>query len=112
MARINKKIEIDKRKLNKILEKIIKYYSPKKVILFGSMARCDNVYSSDVDIMVIADSDKSFIERLKESVFSVPDDNVDILIYTPEEFATMIKVENQFITNVIKEGKIIYESQR
>jgi len=95
---------------NEILSRIIEYYSPKIVILFGSKARGDDVSSSDIDILVIAESDKSFIERLKESVVSVPYKNVDILIYTPMEFETMVQIENQFITAVLKEGKIIYES--
>lgn len=96
---------------NDILPKIVNYYSPKKVILFGSVARGDNVYSSDLDIVVIADSNKSFKERLKETIHSMEFENVDILVYTPEEFDTMVRVENQFITNIVKEGKVIYEQE-
>lgn len=98
--------------LNRVLSAITDYYSPVKVILFGSTARGDDVPSSDFDIVVIAESNKSFMERLKESATSVPYANVDILIYTPEEFETMRQVENQFIANILKEGKVVYEQKK
>ena len=36
---------------------------------------------------------------------------VDVLVYTPEEFQRMIEWENPFIENVLKEGKIVYEKK-
>jgi predicted nucleotidyltransferase len=96
----------------KILPTIIDYYSPLKVILFGSKARQDDVPGSDLDIVVIAENNKTFLERLRESVTAVPYPNIDILVYTPREFEIMSQVENQFITTVLKEGKVVYESKR
>jgi hypothetical protein len=34
---------------------------------------------------------------------------VDIFVYTPEEFESMIEEENPFIQGALKDGKTIYE---
>ena len=79
-----------------------------KIILFGSAAREDLGLISDIDLIVIMESDKNFIDRLAEFYQEIQPRNADILIYTPAEFSQM-KNENLFIRHILKEGKVIYE---
>jgi uncharacterized protein len=48
---------IDERKIDTIKNKIVTTVSPEKIILFGSYAKGENTDESDLDIVVIWDSD-------------------------------------------------------
>ncbi|MFX1316248.1 MAG: nucleotidyltransferase family protein [Promethearchaeota archaeon] len=79
-----------------------------RIILFGSAAREELGLISDIDLIVVIDSNKSFIERLADFYQQIQPRDADILIYTPIEFDRM-KRENLFLQHVLNEGKIIYE---
>ncbi len=94
--------------LNRIIAGI-KERGVEKVFLFGSLAS-DKVHrSSDLDIIVVQKTAKSFLDRLDEFYqYLNPRLGIDILVYTPEEFEEMKKT-NQFIKSAIKNGRVIYE---
>nr|WP_269207945.1 nucleotidyltransferase domain-containing protein [Thermoanaerobacterium thermosaccharolyticum] len=81
-------------------------------MLFGSLAKNEINEWSDIDLIVIKDTDKPFYERLEEVIEIVkPDIGVDIIVYTPEEVEEMR--ESLFYTEeVLKKGKIIYERSK
>ena len=83
--------------------------NPEKIILFGSAARGDWDEESDVDVIVVYETDKSFLDRLKELYRSwqIPK-AVDILAYTPTEYAEMLS-EKFFFQDAVKDGELIYE---
>ena len=84
-------------------------FNPEKIILFGSIARKDWDNKSDVDVIVVYNTEKSFLDRLKELYISwkIPK-AVDILAYTPYEFEKMVR-ESYFLQDALKEGEVIYE---
>ncbi len=84
-------------------------FNPEKIILFGSYAGDNWDEESDIDIIVVYRTEKKFMDRLEELYmkWNLPK-AVDILAYTPDEFADMMK-DNFFIKQVVKEGIIIYE---
>ena len=86
-----------------------KAFDPEKIILFGSLARGEWDEWSDVDVIVVYDSDKPFLDRLKELYMSwnIPK-AVDIIAYTPSEFNEMIKT-SFFVQKVVSEGEFLYE---
>jgi len=92
----------------------IKKYDPEKIIVFGSYARGEIDEYSDLDFVVIKKTDKRFLERLIEVAKLIDTDlgKVDVFVYTPEEFRMMVKDGNPFIENVLKEGKVVYESKQ
>jgi|DewCreStandDraft_2_1066082.scaffolds.fasta_scaffold02029_10 predicted nucleotidyltransferase len=87
-------------------------YGPQKVILFGSFARGDDHGLSDVDLLIIKETDQPFVERIGE-VLALCDTvlPVEPLVYTPEELARLIEEGNPFIEQVLREGKVVYESE-
>ncbi len=95
----------------KRLVDLLKDYGPERIILFGSRARGEADEYSDYDIIVIKQTDKPFMERLRDMVpYLIEfDGSAEILVYTPEEFEKMSEVGLGFI--VQKEGIIIYESK-
>jgi predicted nucleotidyltransferase len=84
-------------------------FDPEKIILFGSYSRGDEDRESDIDVIMVYNTPKPFMDRLKELylAWNIPK-AVDILAYTPEEFDRMSK-ESHFIQQVIEEGEVLYE---
>lgn len=95
--------------VKQIINELVQNYKPKKVILFGSRVAGKTHEDSDVDLVVIKQTNKNFYDRIEEASGSV--DHVlpiDIIVYTPEEFKQMSK-GSWFIKNeVINKGKVIY----
>ena len=108
-------IEIRKRILNdelkRIVESIIREYSPQKIILFGSLAT-NNIHQwSDIDLVVIKDTDKRFLDRIEEILLmTFPKVGMNLVVYTPQEFEKMLEEKRYFlIEEVLKKGKVLYE---
>lgn len=61
-----------------------------KVILFGSLARGRADLFTDIDLLVVMNSDEPFVERVARLYKGVaPEIATDLLVYTPEEFHRM-----------------------
>src|SRR6266496_2737982 len=103
------KIDVLKKKLRPIFEK----HEIEKAILFGSHARNEASRHSDIDLILIKNTDLRFLDRyegiLTACSQALPEWDVDILIYTPEELAGIS--HRAFIKQALKEGKILYESK-
>ena len=85
-------------------------YEPEKIILFGSMARGDADEYSDIDLIIIKDTDQRFLLRLVEVTAFLPlDIGVDALVYTPKELEAMLAEGNPFIEQALKDGIVLYE---
>ena len=99
-----------KSELKKAIVSSYKKINPLKIILFGSWCRDEEDKYSDVDIIVIYETKKRFLDRLKELylMWDIPV-AFDILAYTPAEFERMLKEENPFIKKISREGEVIYE---
>ena len=91
-------------------QEIVSKLNPQTVILFGSFATDDVNEGSDIDIMVIADFQVGFLDRIKVLLdldhFGLP---VEPIGYTVEEFASMKGAANPFISQVLHTGKILYQ---
>jgi predicted nucleotidyltransferase len=76
-----------------------------KIYLFGSYARGEADADSDVDLVVIQETSQPFLERVRTAVACVePGWPVDLLVYTPTEFETMVQQGNAFAELVTEEG--------
>lgn len=85
-------------------------YNPEKIILFGSAARGDTDEYSDIDLIVVKETDRRFVQRLVDiSEFISPYISVDVFVYTPGELKAMQEDGNPFIEQALKDGKVLYE---
>ena len=101
------------RELERCLALLIQDRPPYKVILFGSLAE-DRVDAwSDLDLVIVDDTDLPFLERTKAVLQRVrPRVGMDVLVYTPAEFATLCQTRRFFREEILKKGKIVYEQSR
>jgi len=98
--------------LQDIVRKLVEGYSPQKVILFGSHARGDASEDSDIDLLIIKDTEKPPAERwqavkrlLRERGRRIP---VSPLVYTSEEIAHRIAMKDFFIMEILEKGIVLY----
>lgn len=101
-----------KKIINNILDNLIKAYQPKKVILFGSYAYGNPTEDSDVDLLIIKDTDKRPLDRwielkkiLRDVSKTIP---VSPLVYTEKEIEDRIAMNDFFIEEVMEKGKVLY----
>jgi uncharacterized protein len=99
------------RALSDILRTLTGEYLAEKVILFGSLANDTVSEWSDLDLVIVKETTKPFLQRLREvALLCRPAVGVDFLVYTPQEFAQMIADQNPFIVDeVLGKGRVLYE---
>jgi predicted nucleotidyltransferase len=95
------------------LTPVFQRYGILKAIVFGSVARGEPSPHSDVDLILIQQTTRRFLDRyegiLLELNQAIPHAAVEALIYTPEEMERMR--ERRFVATALREGKVIYESE-
>jgi len=96
--------------IKRITDQIISNYRPQKIILFGSVARGEFNEDSDLDMLIVKNTSKRRVDRIKEVLFAV-DYNLPFepLVYTPREIEERKKLGDNFILEVLSQGRVLYE---
>ncbi len=110
----------DSRKINKeakeIANIIAKKYNPEKIILFGSVARGEARKYSDIDLCIIKNTRLPLRKRIWRVYKLIRGYNynygVEPIVFTPKEFKDKREIDNYFVRNIIKDGKILYDAKR
>jgi predicted nucleotidyltransferase len=102
---------IDNFQINEVISKIATRFNPDKIILFGSYANGLQNADSDLDILIVQDSDLPMYKRGYEIRMSLIGTMIpmDILIYTKSEFDQEKNRSSSFLNSVMKNSKIMYE---
>jgi predicted nucleotidyltransferase len=100
-----------KENLARILEALKTHYTPEQVIVFGSLASGDVTETSDLDLMIVKETDKRFFDRIRDVVKICDYDiGVDFLVYTPKELAEAART-NPFVRDeILSKGKVVYRA--
>ena len=73
-------------------------YEPEQIILFGSVARGEADEYSDIDLIVIKDTDQRFVQRKDETgSFISRDTSGNVFVYTLEKIVSMIEDDSSLI---------------
>jgi len=101
---------INKQLIKQVAERIGIAANAERVILFGSHARGEASKNSDVDLMIIAESDLPRFKRSRElyKLFRPYPFGMDLVFYTPEEIEKGKKSPFSFVSSVLLEGKTLY----
>ena len=97
--------------LDDVVQRILDVGSPRRIVLFGSRARGDARRNSDLDLLIIEDSELPRYRRppryLRALVGVFP--AKDIVVWTPAEVNAWRDLPNAFITSALREGRTLYE---
>lgn len=97
--------------LKNIVDKIINNFNPDKIILFGSYAYGHPTVDSDMDIMIVMDTDEKphkravSVRKVLKGI-GIPK---DIIVKTPEEFERFKDIVGTIVCPAAHKGRIIYE---
>ncbi len=98
-----------RRELKRWLPLLIDNLQPEKILLFGSMTKRRLGEWSDIDLVIVHQTNLSFYRRIKQALQLInPKVGVDLLIYTPEEFAKLSRERRFFRDEILDNGKVLY----
>ena len=99
--------------ISAIIEKLKNEYEPLKIILFGSYVYGNPTEDSDIDLLIIKDTNKRRVDRFVEVKRMIYDPNFKIpvspLIYTPDELEERLKIGDDFVKEIIQKGVVFYD---
>ncbi len=100
--------------LEQAVIKIVSALRPEKIVLFGSFAYGNPTPDSDVDLLVIINTELTHKERSWQvSKLLIPRPfPLDILVKTPEEIAQALNDRDYFVQEIISNGIILYERNK
>lgn len=103
--------------LPQAIERIATTLKPEKIILFGSYANGNPNHDSDVDLLVIMELNGDYKEKYRAISMSLYPRQfpVDIILKTPKEVEEAMKggKDNSFfIREIVKKGKVLYDSSK
>jgi predicted nucleotidyltransferase len=103
--------QITESMISEIVTKIVENFHPEKIILFGSQIWGKPKDWSDIDILVIMNSNESSLRLAGKISMAAKPRYVpmDILVRTPDEIKRRIEIGDYFIQRILTEGKVLYE---
>lgn len=97
----------------------LKPYQPQKIYIYGSYARGQNKKDSDLDVLIIKNTNKQPRQRLgdvysliysrknlESRAFNI---SIEPIVYTPREFEIRKNINDSFIKELVKDAQLIYE---
>jgi uncharacterized protein len=98
--------------LDRWLPLLIEHLKPERILLFGSLMNKRLHEWSDIDLVIIQQTELPFFERTKQALKLIhPQVGVDLLIYTPEEFSLLAKERHFFRDEILATGRVLYARQ-
>lgn len=93
------------------VEKIKRNFNPEKIILFGSHAYGNPTVDSDVDLLIVMDTDAKPHKRAVPIRKILKDIGIpkDVIVKTPEEFERFKDIIGTIIYPAAHKGKVLYE---
>ena len=104
-----------RQQIDRIVQRLKEAYQPEKIVLFGSCARGEITADSDIDMLIIKDTDQRPLDRMREVYRLVYSPGqylaFEPLVYTPQEIAQRLEMGDFFLQEILSEGKTLYERE-
>ena len=98
-----------KKSLQEIADKIANRFRPEKIVLFGSYAWGDPGPDSDVDLLIIAETENTRRTAMEIDGYLFPRPfGIDVIVYTAEQVERRQKAGDFFISDIMRNGKVLY----
>ena len=97
--------------LDAAVQRLVRCFRPEKIILFGSYATGQPREDSDVDLLVVAETDQSADDPFAAGSRALADFPAafDLIVRTPEEYRRRRGVVNDIVYFAEKYGRVVYE---
>lgn len=104
--------------IDEIVRILVNECQPEKIILFGSYAQGTATEDSDLDLVIVKQTDLPHHKRPREFQRALRADGrrwlfgMDILVFTPGEMETYKDSRSFIVHEILQTGKTLYESSR
>ena len=97
--------------VQRTLARLVRAFAPERVMLFGFHAKGAVKFTSDVDLLVIANVEGNAILHRRRAKQPAADcfPPLDVVIATPSEVADAANAKSPFLLSILSSGKTIYE---
>jgi predicted nucleotidyltransferase len=102
---------VDIADIKRVAREIGEAAKAERVVLFGSYASGRMTADSDVDFLVVAESDLPRHKRSRDLYRHIRQNSfpLDIIVYTPDEIRRGARTPVSFVSQALREGKTVYE---
>lgn len=102
---------VTRSQIRAVVDRIVEAADPDKIILFGSYAYGKPTIDSDVDFLVVMESEERPAKRAIRIERNLLDVRfpMDLLVRTPAEIAERLRLEDYFMLEVMQRGRVLYE---
>jgi uncharacterized protein len=108
---IPNRTQIPQGTIQSLVEQISILFHPKKIILFGSYAYGSPRPESDVDLLVVMDTQLSELGQAALICRTIPYRfGLDLMVYTPQHLAQRLEWGDSFLREITQRGISLYES--
>ena len=96
-----------------VVRRIVEQLQPEKIVLFGSFAYGTPDLDSDVDLLVVMDSQEPMTQRIRRvaDVAKVRFLPMDIIVRTPAEMDERLAKGDFFMAEILTKGKVLYQRE-
>jgi predicted nucleotidyltransferase len=102
---------ISKRVIKKIVQEIVDHFHPRQVILFGSHAYGSPTEDSDVDLLVIMETEeRNLPQALKISRAISHPFPMDLVVLKPREVQTRLQGGDLVLREILTKGEVLFEA--
>jgi uncharacterized protein len=108
---IDAKIQIILNGIERIVRQIVKNFDPQQIILFGSYAYGTPTEDSDVDLLILMNTEAQPIHAAAQIAATIDHPfPLDIVVSTPSAWKASLERNGVFATEVMKKGVVLYEA--
>jgi predicted nucleotidyltransferase len=100
--------------VERVLPRLIRALAPERIVLFGSYAKGTANRDSDVDLLIIANTEGSAVhrQRLAQQLTADCFPRIDIVIATPSEVTSATAANSPFLASILTWGITLYTRPR
>lgn len=101
--------ELLRQELDRIVDVLIHAYHPTAIYLFGSLAVGTVTAWSDIDLLIVKQTEAPFYDRLKKVMTLIdPQVGIDLVVCTPDEWEDMCLNRPFVKEEILEKGKCLY----
>ena len=108
-------------RLDAYLIDALRDFDPDRIVIFGSRAGGSARADSDVDVLIVKDDPRRWVERVMDATERLYSERLvearrdlppfDVLVYTPAEIAERLALGDPFFAEMVS-GRLVYERPR
>ena len=106
---INERDRVPIEAIQAVVDHIAQTFGPEKIILFGSYAYGQPKPWSDVDLLVVIETETPKQMQMDINLSFRDPFGLDIMVRTPEEINRRIPLGDFFLREIVTKGKVLYE---